>query len=84
MSGCHGCERRSVEPNCHNTETCEYWAKHMAELERKYAERKLEQDSARKDSRYIKSGNGKSGTYIRGEKRSMTPRGRTVVKGEGP
>jgi hypothetical protein len=55
----------------------------MAELERKYAERKLEQDSARKDSRYIKSGNGKGGTYIRGEtKRSMAPRGRTIVRGE--
>ena len=81
---CQGCTRRTVEPNCHNVETCEYWAKHMAEQERKYAERELDQRMRRPDTRYIKNGSQKCGLYIRGEKRPTVPRGRTIVKGEGP
>ena len=44
------CPRRSIQPNCHNAETCEIWAKYLAkkELEQKVkskilaAERDLE------------------------------------------
>lgn len=81
MEGCQGCTRRSVEPNCHNVKTCAYWAKHMAEREKEYAKRELEQQASRPSSRYKKNGNGKGSIYIRGEKATRTPRGRTVVKG---
>ena len=81
MSGCQGCERRSVEPNCHNIETCEYWARHMAEREKEYAERELNQLTSRDKAKYRKNGNGKGSRYIHGENKPRVPRGRTVVKG---
>ena len=84
MSGCQGCKRRSIEPNCHNVETCEYWARHMAEREKEYADRELRQLSNRDQTKYKKNGNRSGGLYIRGEKRTRVPRGRTEVKGEGP
>ena len=81
MDGCQGCKRRSIEPNCHNVETCGYWAQHMAEQERRYAERELDQKLRRPDTKYVKNGSQKGGLYIRGEKRPAVPRGRTIVKG---
>lgn len=81
MNGCQGCTRRSIEPNCHNVETCEYWARHMAEREKEYSERELRQLSNRAQTRYRKNGNGQGSIYIRGEKSTRVPRGRTVVKG---
>ena len=82
MSGCQGCPKRSIEPNCHNAETCEYWAQHMAEQARKYAEREQEQRLRRPDTSFVKNGNRQGGLYIRGAKRPRVPKGRTIVKGE--
>ena len=82
--GCQGCKRRTIEPNCHNVETCAYWARHMDEQERKYAERELEQKLRRPDTSYVKNANRNGGLYIRGERRPAVPKGRTLVKGDGP
>ena len=81
---CQGCTRRTVEPNCHNEDTCEFWARHMAERRRTYDEREVERRIARPETKYIKNTTQKGSTYIRGEKRPTVPRGRTLVKGEGP
>lgn len=72
---CQGCTKRTVEPNCHNVETCEFWARHMAEREKKYAERELEQLSAAPRSKYRKAGNKPGGDYIRGDHRPRRSKG---------
>lgn len=33
------CPNRCAEPNCHNVETCETWAKHMKKQEQIYKQR---------------------------------------------
>ena len=42
------CPRRSISPNCHNVDTCETWAKYIAQKEAKAAAkataRKAERD----------------------------------------
>lgn len=63
MTECMNCPRRTTEPNCHNVETCPEWAAHMAERERVYAQRALEnaaappdQDQGMQDNRYDRKG----------------------------
>ena len=84
MSGCQECERRSIEPNCHNIETCEYWARHMAAQEKKYDARKMNQLASRTSTHYAKNKSPNGGQYIRGVRHPKVPKGRTIVKGEGP
>lgn len=38
------CPRRSAEPNCHDVETCEVWAKHVERQKAIYAARKERQE----------------------------------------
>ena len=38
MKECNGCPDRTIEPNCHNPDTCPYWAKKEAEKKKRYAE----------------------------------------------
>ncbi len=82
MTACMNCPRRTTEPNCHNVETCPEWAAHMAERERVYARRALENAAAPPKSRYNKNGR-KGGEYIRGVDRPRMPRGRMRVEGGG-
>lgn len=77
---CQGCTRRTVEPNCHNEQTCEFWARHMAERRKAYSEREVARKNARPETRYIKNTIQKGGMYIRGEKRPTVPKGCTLVK----
>lgn len=67
---CYGCARRSAEPNCHNAETCAFWAAHTAKQEAAYARKRQAAEIARPKARYIKSGNGRGGMYVVGEKRT--------------
>lgn len=62
MSACNGCTRRTVEPNCHNVETCPDWAKEEAKKEERY--RKKAEEIMLNDTpvHYDKS----SGRYIPG------------------
>ena len=82
MTACQNCPRRSIEPNCHNVETCPEWAAHMAQREKLYAARALAQEASRPDNKYIKHGR-RGGEYVRGVDRPRLPRGRTRVEGGG-
>lgn len=84
INECYGCTRRSAEPNCHNPETCRFWAKHMAEQERK-REKKQEEIATRKEySRYKKASNGRQGDYLRGSYKPLRSiPGRTIVQQGG-
>lgn len=42
MKACLGCKKRSIEPNCHNPEICEEWAKEEAAKAERY-KKKAEQ-----------------------------------------
>ena len=56
------CPRRSIQPNCHNVETCEIWAKYVAKREAEQtakfrvlaAERDLEDIAVRRAIRTAK------------------------------
>ena len=80
MQACKDCPRRSIEPNCHNADTCEAWAAHMAEREKVYAQRTLDNDASLPPSSYKKHGR-QGGQYVRGIERPRVPRGRTVISG---
>ena len=41
MSACKDCPRRTVEPNCHNVETCPDWAK---EVEKRRADKEAREN----------------------------------------
>lgn len=70
MNECYGCTRRSIEPNCHSPETCEFWARHTEKQKAMYAQKKTAAELARPKARYLKSGNGRGGTYVVGERRA--------------
>lgn len=42
MTACIGCKKRSIEPNCHNPEICEEWAKEEAKKQERYKKKQEE------------------------------------------
>lgn len=62
MSACNGCTRRTVEPNCHNVNTCPDWAKEEAQKAERYRKKEEEMMLNEKSVHYDKS----SGRYIPG------------------
>jgi hypothetical protein len=62
VSACKDCPRRTVEPNCHNVETCPDWAKEEAKKAERYRKKQDEMMLSETRVHYDKS----SGRYIPG------------------
>lgn len=62
MDGCYKCKKRTIEPNCHNPEICEYWKKKLERDEVKYTARRENVLNSRPLARFQKS----RGVYISG------------------
>lgn len=52
---CWGCQKRTIEPNCHDEQRCEHWAKHAQRQREKYRQRRNEIEDARPRAGYQKS-----------------------------
>lgn len=81
---CKDCPNRTIEPNCHHPDRCEYWARIEEEKARRYAQRQDEGIADAKDVKYAKQQNrGSYKAYFGTGNHFRSPRGHTILRGGG-